>query len=155
VFLLIILGLLAAPFQRPTDIVRWNAAPVTTAVSAGGTLRIQVKATVERGWKLYAMEQPAGGPAPLAFRIPEEAPYRLNTTAAVAPKPKIWKDDNFDLQTRYYEREAEFILPVSVDANASAGRGTIPLEVTFQACGQNICLRPFTQKLNVDVEIKR
>ena len=53
----------------------------------------------------------------------------------------------------YYENEAAFTVPVNV--GTATGPQTIPLEVTFQACGAEICLRPFTQKLPVQIEVRR
>jgi hypothetical protein len=31
----------------------------------------------------------------------------------------------------------------------------VPLEVTFQACGAELCLRPFTQKLAVEISVRQ
>lgn len=153
-FLALALGL--APLQRPTDIVKWSAAPVTAHVGPGGVATITVTATVQPGWKLYAVEQPPGGPVPLTFALAKGAPFGIAGKQIVAPKAKIQKQDaNFPVDTHYYENEAKFTVPVNVHPPAAAGGHTIPLEVTFQACGAELCLRPFTEKLQVPVTVRK
>jgi DsbC/DsbD-like thiol-disulfide interchange protein len=135
--LLILLAILYGAPQRPTDIVRWSVAAPGAWTTAGGTLKLTVSAKIEDGWKLYAIDQPAAGPRPLS-----------------APPAKVLKDPIFDANTRYYEKEVAITVPVSIPADL-AGIHEIPVEVTFQACGADICLRPFTQKLPVQIEVRR
>lgn len=155
-FFLVLLALLTAPgAQRPADVVKWSASPQAPVVAPGRVAKIEVNADVQPGWKLYAIEQKVDGPRPLAFGVAKNSPYRITHTQITAPKPKIWKDENFDAETRYYENEASFTVPVSVSVDAPAGRQRLPLEITFQACGNDICLRPYTQKLDVEIAISR
>ena len=150
---LVLCSLLLAAVQRPADVVRWSAAAPSASVAPGGTVKIQVTAKVQAGWKLYAIEQPPDGPEPLTFDVAKDSGFSLLPKQLVAPKPKIQSDENFGLQTRYYENDVVFTVPVSLAASAAGAQ--VPLEVTFQACGQNICLRPYTQKLLVPITISR
>lgn len=153
--LLLLCVLVAAPVQRPADVVKWSAAPLATTITRGGVVKITVTADVQPGWKLYAIEQPANGPRPLSFDVPKNLAFDIERKHIATPAAKVQKDDNFDLETRYYEKQATFIVPVTVRRTAPAGRHTLPLEVTFQACGQSICLRPYTQKLELELSIAR
>ena len=76
---------------------------------------------------------------------PKGAPFTLTEKQIVAPAPKTMKDENFGTNSMYYEKEVAFTVPVTVPKTPS-GQVQIPLEVTFQACGNELCLRPFTQK---------
>jgi DsbC/DsbD-like thiol-disulfide interchange protein len=149
--LMLVLAVGTGSLQRPSEIVKWSAA--VQPVSPGGTLKISLTAKIEKGWKLYATTQPPGGPKPLAIEVASGAPFTISAGQIAAPKPKTMKDETFDLETLYYEGEATFILPLSVSSPAS-GKTRVPLEITFQACGNGICLRPFTEKVNVPVEVK-
>ena len=151
--IVVVCSLLMAAVQRPADVVRWSAAPVGI-VAAGATVKVTVAAKVQPGWKLYAIEQPADGPKPLTFAVPKGSGFSVTATQITAPKAKVQDDENFGLQTRYYENDVSFTVPVGVPASAN-GATQLPLEVTFQACGQNICLRPYTQKLQVPITISR
>ena len=150
--LLMLLAVFWGAAQRPTDVVRWTVGAPAAWTTAGGTLKLTVKADVKDGWKLYALEQPAAGPQPLAFAATK--PFAVQVKSITAPAAKVLKDPQFDANTRYYEKAAIFTVPVSIPADL-AGMHEIPLEVTFQACGADICLRPYTQKLPVHIEVRR
>ena len=143
-----------APAQHPADIVKWSATAPAKAVAPGGTARIELSAQIEDGWKLYALSQPAGGPVALSIALEKGAPFKLVQKEISGPLPKVQRDPNFNRDTQYYEREAAFVVPVVVPKGA-AGKKEVPLEVTFQACGAEICLRPFTHKLTAVVVVSR
>ena len=150
-----LVSLLLLPMQRPTDVVKWSVDPVTAGAS-GGRLALLVTARIEPGWKLYAITQPKGGPKPLVFTVPAESTFKIDTKKIGAPTPKVLKqDENFAIDTNYYENEARFTVPVSLPQTLPAGSVEVPLEVTFQACGNQLCLRPFTQKIPVVVVVRQ
>lgn len=151
--LLLFLGLSAGILQRPVDVVKWSAiAPA--AVKPGATVQVSLTARVANGWKLYALVQPQGGPRPLDIKVAEGAPFTIARKQIGGPKPKTLQDENFDMETLYYEREAIFTVPVTLSKSVS-GTAVIPLDVTYQACGDSICLRPFTERVNVLVMVNR
>jgi DsbC/DsbD-like thiol-disulfide interchange protein len=152
--LLILAFATSLPAQRPTDIVKWSAEPASKSVRAGAVVKIRLKADIEDGWKLYALTQPKGGPIALAIEVPEDAPFTLVPKDIVAPRPSVQKDPLFSADTQYYEDEASFTLPVGIPKTASGGQ-TVPIDVTFQACGKDICLRPFTQRLDVTISVTK
>jgi len=151
--LLLVLAFSVGSFQRPADVVTWSATPVAPTVESGGTLQVLVTAKIQNGWKLYAITQPEGGPKPLTIELATGAPFTISMKQIVAPQPKIMKDENFDLETRYYEGEATFRVPMTVSRSIS-GKATVPLEITFQACGAGICLRPFTEKIGAPITVR-
>ena len=156
VAILSLLSLLAIPPQRPADVVKWSVDPPTAAVTSRERLTLLVTARIEPGWKLYAITQLEGGPKPLAFALTAGSTFRIDTKKIGAPEPKVLKqDENFAIDTRYYENEAKFTVPVSLPQTLPAGSLEVPLEVTFQACGKELCLRPFTQKLPVKLTVRR
>jgi hypothetical protein len=155
-FLLALVSLLSAPLQRPTDVVKWSAEGPLAGAVTGRIVQVKVTADIQPGWKLYAVQQPEGGPKPLVFATAAGTPFAVSKQQIVAPKSKVQKqDENFAVDTHYYERQAAFTIPVTVDRTVAAGAHEIPLEVTFQACGAELCLRPFTQKLPVKVSIDK
>lgn len=155
VLLILLLSLAGSPaLQKPADVVKWSASGPEAAVAAGGTARVALTARIADGWKLYALTQPAEGPLPLAIEVAAGAPATVVKPQIGAPKPKVLKDETFGVETLYYDTSAEFTVPVTLSKSAKSGRIEVPLEVTFQACGQSICLRPFTQKLTAAVTVR-
>ena len=151
--LLLLISVAMPAAQRPADVVQWSAIASSDTVSPGGTAKIVLRAHIQNGWKLYALTQPAGGPQKLSIVVPRDAPFTLSEKQIVAPAPKTMKDANFGTDSMYYEKAVEFTVPVTV-AKSAAGQVEVPLEVTFQACGAELCLRPFTQKLSVALSVR-
>ena len=116
---------------------------------------ITLSAKIENGWKLYALTQAKGGPQGLTIAVAKGAPFSVSAKRIVAPKPKVHTDANFNLDTQYYDTDTVFTLPVTVAKSAAAGPQQVPIDVTFQACGADICLRPFTEHVTVTVAVTK
>lgn len=155
--LLLLLALhLAVPLaaQRPDDIVKWSAKPAQAEVKAGAVVAVEVTADVQRGWFLYGLSQPKGGPIPLNFAGAKGKLFQVQPREVKGPEPIAKEDPIFDLTTEMHEGKATFTVPVLVARGVTAGKQTIPIEVTFQACGNGICLRPFTQTVRVGISVR-
>ena len=139
--------------QRPADVVRWSAGAAGLAVKAGATVPVEITADVQEGWHLYALSQPKSGPIPLLFAVAKGKPFEIRAKEIVAPKAEVVKDPNFNLETHQYDGKVTFQVPVTAPRNLPAGAHTVPIEVTFQACGNGMCLRPFTQAVPVDITV--
>lgn len=144
----------AVAAQRPTDVVKWSAAGGARQVSAGATVKVELTAQVAPGWHLYALTQPEDGPSPLKIAVMKGKPFEVQARDIVAPAPQVTKDDNFGLETRQHDGRVVFTVPIAAAKTVTAGAHAVPLEITFQACGNGICLRPFTQTLPVELVVK-
>ena len=151
--LLLVLSLAVPIPQRPADVVRWSATGPAASVASGETAKIVLSAQIQSGWKLYALTQPPGGPQKLSIAAAADSPFSVTEKQIVAPAPKTMKDPNFGTNSLYYEKAVTFTVPVMVKKGAT-GDVQVPLEVTFQACGAELCLRPFTQKVPVAVTVR-
>jgi DsbC/DsbD-like thiol-disulfide interchange protein len=156
VLLLLLLSLVPAhAAQRPGDIVKWTATAPGAAVSPGGTVTVSLTATIERGWKLYALTQPEGGQQPMVISLAKGAPVTLAAKQIAGPPPKEFYEETLRVRIRYHDDSATFTVPVTVPRTATAGKLSVPLEIRFQACTNDICLVPFTQKLNTEITVAR
>ena len=147
--------LLLVVSQRPADVVRWSATGPDKPVTAGSEAKVTLNAKIESGWRLYALTQPVGGPVKLAIATPKGTAFTIAAKRIVAPEPKVHTDENFKLDTQFYDTDTVFTVPVSVPKTMAAGKQQVPIEVTFQACGDTICLRPFTERLTVNITVTR
>ena len=139
--------------QRPADIVRWTVAAPAAPVTPGGSLPLEMTAAIQEGWHLYALTQPEGGPNPLKIALAAGSPFTVDVKGIKAPAPEVVKDANFNLETRQHDGTVTFRVPVRAAREASAGPHTLTFEITFQACGNGICLRPYTAKVPVTVTV--
>lgn len=132
--------------ERP---VRWTLERVDSgAVTAGSgegaaALRTALRATVDRGWYLYAQEQPPGGPTPL--RIVVAGPFEM-AAPVEAPRPRVYADRNFDLFTQIYRQSEAF----GVAVRPRGGGDELRVLVTFQTCNDRYCLPARTDTLSLD-----
>jgi hypothetical protein len=140
--------------QRPSDIVKWSAKAPAAEVKAGSVVPLEITADVQAGWYLYGLSQPKGGPIPLNFAGARGKLFQVRPREIKGPEPIAKEDPIFDLETTMHQGKAAFTVPVLVARGVTAGRQTIPVEITFQACGDGICLRPYTHTVNVDIVVR-
>jgi thiol:disulfide interchange protein len=107
--------------------------------------KAKLKAEIEEGWHLYAVEQPEGGPFPTQITVADEAPFKVDGKI-ISPNPITKLDPNFQIETKFFERQAEFNLPIKAvnETNADA----LAVNVRFQVCNDTICLPPKTVKVS-------
>ena len=145
---------LSVQAQKPTDIVKWSAKSPVASVKAGAPAKLEITADIADGWHLYALTQPAWGPPPLAIAIAKGQPFEIRKGAIVGPASAVAPDSNFGTETQYYEGKAVFAVPVTAKPAVRAGRHAVPIEVTFQACNNRMCLRPTTETVTAEISVK-
>lgn len=117
---------------------------------SGETLTANLRADIESGWHLYALEQPKGGPIATTIKVSGGSPFEI-TGKITSPKPiqKIEElfvgEDGKPLETKFFENTATFAVPLKATANAAAS--SLALDVRFQLCNDTLCLPPKTVKV--------
>jgi DsbC/DsbD-like thiol-disulfide interchange protein len=108
-----------------------------------GVLVVDVTAQIEKGWHIYALSQPPGGPTPLRIGVEPGAPYEL-AGSITGTAPMRHHDPSFDLETQFYSDSFTLKVPVK----ATSGSATkVPLAVRFQMCSETVCMPPRTVHL--------
>ena len=90
---LIILFSVAALAQSPA---KWSLSTDAKGpmLANGDAFKANVKADIETGWHLYALEQPEGGPIATTIKFSEGAPFEI-TGKIESPKPVTKVDPLF------------------------------------------------------------
>src|SRR5579862_7330555 len=119
---------------------------------AGGQIAIALRATIQPGWHLYSLNEPAGGP--IATRI-EVGPLDVARVAGAidSPIPQSSRDPNFGLTTEFFEDSAVFRIPVALSSTLRDGRRVVHVTMRYQACSSRLCLRPRTDTVQVPLVI--
>ncbi len=149
------IGVAAVAQQPPPTPIRWTAAGVADPVKAGRTVTVQVTAQIDEGWHLYALEPVPGGPTPTRIAAAPDPPFTLDEKHIDSPEPKRAPDPNFGTETAYYEESATFGLPIKVAPSTPAGDREVEITARFQACTDQICLRPQTATMRVKMRVTR
>ena len=118
----------------------------------GETLKAALKAEIEAGWHLYAVEQPTGGPFPTKITVPENTAFSIvgkikSSEAIIKPDPNFPVDGK-PLETKFYENQATFYVPLKTVAETIAD--ALAVNVRFQVCNDTLCLPPKTVKVTFD-----
>lgn len=113
---------------------------------------LRLVAAIERGWHLYSIDQPSGGPIATEISLAGGSPFELG--AVTGPKPHVLFDANFDMQVGFYAEKAEFSLPLKAGPDAPPGLQKLLVEARYQSCNDRLCLPPKTVKLEASVEVR-
>ncbi|MGB7208254.1 MAG: cytochrome c biogenesis protein CcdA [Pyrinomonadaceae bacterium] len=147
--LLFLLLPLAALGQNPA---KWTleSDAKSRSLKSSESVNVTLKAEVEPGWHLYALDQPAGGPIATTIKIAEGRPFEILGDIR-SPKPKTAPDPNFivdgkPLETKYFEDRVAFELTVKVKDEVPAA--DIALDVRYQLCNDTFCLPPRTKRVS-------
>jgi len=108
------------------------------------TFKAKLKAAIEGEWHLYAVEQPDGGPFPTKITIPENSPFQLDGKPN-SPAPITKFDPNFNIDTKFFAKSAEFNLPLKAISEAKGD--DLAVNVRYQVCDDKVCLPPKTVKV--------
>ncbi len=146
VIILLFLMSLQASAQNP---VSWQLETDAKGKSlkAGEKFKAALKATIEGDWRVYAIEQPEGeGPRRTKITLPEDKPFKL-AGKMISPKPITKFDPNFQTDSKFYDKAAEFELPIETTGEANAD--DLAVKVYFQACNDTLCLPPKTVRVTL------
>ena len=108
-------------------------------------IKAELKAAIESGWHLYALEQPEGGPVATTIKITEGKTFEISGEIA-SPKPTEKTDplftglDGKPLQTKFFTSGVTFSVPLK--ATADIRTDELALDVRFQLCNDTSCLPP-------------
>lgn len=133
--------------------VSWSIRTSGKVYKASDKLRVELEAQIELGWHIYSITQPPGGPIPTRITLPTDQSFRLAGTIK-APQPEIEMDEGFGILAEMHRGTAKFTLPVEVAADALEGKQKLSVEARYQACRDQICLPPKTEKLELEVELR-
>ena len=101
-------------------------------------LELQLIATIETNWHVYATNVPEGGPVPTSFSFDKNDNYEL-LGKVEEPKPVVQYDENFDMDVGYHSGETVFKQTVKVLTDQ-------PFNITgsleFMSCDDSRCLPP-------------
>lgn len=106
-----------------------------------------IKATIEKGWHIYAQNIKPGGPVPTSFTFAKSADY-TPVGKPTEPKGISHFEKVFDMDVVYFENEVVFQQKIKLNKPATSVKGT----VEFMVCNDKECLPP--DEVNFNIPIK-
>ena len=138
-----LIGLLVAfaatGFAQHLDPVKWSLSVDAATAAPGSKVLAHLTATIEPGWHLYGLATPAPS-QPTKLKLtgtPLADPVTIYQT-----EPKRAFDNNFNIETQTYEKQAEFLLEATVKSDAPPGPAELTAELRYNVCDATRCLPP-------------
>lgn len=120
----------------------------------GGVVRLNVTATVDPDYHIYAMETLGEGPFPTTITI-AKTPWLSLDGPWVEPTPTIKFDKGFEVDiASHYGSPLLFTAPLRIAEDAPAGPHELEVTLTTQACLEESCLAPMKNMITVTLVVE-
>lgn len=113
----------------------------------GSKYEITINASIEKGWHLYSISLPEGGPIATTFTFKQTPDFKLIDKVKEVTKSTTEHDAIFNLDLSFFAKEATFSQVIELTNNNST---EISGNVEYQACFSDKCLyleKDFTVKV--------
>ncbi len=105
----------------------------------GKDVELIFKATVEKGWHVYDVYLPEGGPIATTISYNDSALFDFVGAIQKSKQPTTVFDENFNLNVSYYANEVTFAQKIKLHSEAPV---TISGNVLFMSCNDETCTPP-------------
>lgn len=113
-----------------------------------GLVVVELKAEVEDGWHLYAMDLPSDeGPIATSVRLKPSADFQV-IGAVKEPTPEEVYDGSFGMIVRYHSGDPTFTVSVRP---IGSGPFEVEGEVEYMVCNDKTCLPPVVVPFRITV----
>lgn len=130
-----------AQIQNP---VKWSYAAKKLSPTEA---MLYIKATIDKGWHIYSVNQKDGGPQKTSFRFSVSKDYTLVGKIA-EPKPIKKFEEVFGMDVMHFENSVVFTQKVKLNAKSTVVKGM----VEFMACTNEQCLPPAEVEFNIPIQ---
>lgn len=137
IFLITILALMSSltSFGQVYDPVHWS---FSSEPLGNNEYSVIFKADIDAGWHVYSQNISDGGPVPTTFYFTESTDYQ-RVGEVIESESIVLHDPVFDMELRYFEKEAVFTQKVKVVGNQPV---TFKGELEYMVCNDGQCLPP-------------
>ena len=109
-------------------------------------IKVQITARIKPGWHLYALDEIPKGPRPTRIWLPAAQPFAL-AGEIQQPVPIMKFDENFGVETQFYQGSVTFLVPLKIAGTAPPGTKKLILQTRYQTCNEHLFLPPKTVQL--------
>lgn len=154
--LLIPQGSVAQSLPRSEEVVTLRAEPARLSVRAGAATALKLKLEILPGFHINSNQPLEGYLIPTEVFLPAVGKVREEFELAGAryPKPQV-KTFSFapGEKLAVYEGTVEVAVRLRARPDVAAGKRTVALGLRYQACNNEICLRPAERQLTLNIEV--
>lgn len=150
--LLIIITLCAAIFSATAQRFKTAIEPVIWKAEVtrtdGKKATVALTADVAKGWHLYDLTLPEGGPKPTVIDLSANKGVRLDGKITPSVKPVKIHDEMFNMELTQWDTPVTFTIPLKLEGK---GAHKVEIKVVYMTCDGNNCRPPKTEILTVTI----
>ena len=124
--------------------VKWSYAAKKTGPN---TAVVFLKATIDNGWHIYALNVKDGGPIKTSFTFSPSKDYTLSGPTQ-EPTPITRFEKSFGMDVSYFEKEVVFQQKITLKVGQTVVKGTLE----FMTCNDQKCLPPDDIEFSIPVK---
>lgn len=152
-FVLLLLPFLLAISAAAQSPAKWSLTSDSkpAQLKTNDKIKVILKAEIESGWHLYALEQPEGGPIATTIKVTEGRPFEIvgkidSTKPTIKEDPLFTGTDGKPLVTKYFDDSAVFNISLKTTGETQAD--ALSFDVRFQVCNDRFCQPPKTVRVS-------
>ncbi|HEY9000135.1 MAG TPA: protein-disulfide reductase DsbD domain-containing protein [Mucilaginibacter sp.] len=108
---------------------------------------IFIKAIIEKGWHIYSVHQPRGGPQKTSFNFVQSDRYKM-VGDVIEPTPIVRFEKVFGIKVKYFEKSVIFQQKLLMNSPVTVVKG----HVNFMVCNDHQCLPPEDVDFSIPVK---
>jgi thiol:disulfide interchange protein DsbD len=136
VFAVLFFTVFTFSFSQVLDPVKWE---VTSEKLSKNIYELRFEAKIDKGWHIYGLNLPQGGPLPTTFIFENEKDINFLSGLESMQKSVMTYDSTFEMQVELFDTKALFVRKIGVNEGDSL---IIKGVITFMACDNSKCLPP-------------
>lgn len=134
----ILLGsiLITTGYSQVLDPVNWN---FSSQKIDGNTFLLSFESTIEKGWHMYGMNIPDGGPVATSFIFTNTEGGEFSGEISSGRTPEIEYDETFEMDLELFDGKISFSRKIKITSSEPV---TITGFVEYMVCDDSRCLPP-------------
>ncbi len=138
----------AQRFAMQAEPVRWKAA---VAKVEGRNAVVNLIANIAKGWHLYDLTLPEGGPKPTVLDFSGSKGVKIAGAVKPSVQPTKVHDELFGMDLTQWDGPVTFAVPVKLEGK---GEHVLEIKVTYMTCDGNNCRPPKTETITLSIPAK-
>lgn len=138
---------------QPETLVKLHATPTQLDLARGGAATVVLLATIQEGWHVNSNKPSEDYLIPTRVELPADAPVDL---AGADFPPGELKSFGFAPEDKLsvYEGTVKVSVKLKPKPDAPAGQHKVNLAFHYQACNDQLCLRPAKREVALNVQLR-
>jgi thiol:disulfide interchange protein len=134
--ILLFLILFVKAYSQVLNPVKWN---FSSEKISDEIYELRFEAKIDKGWHMYGLNIPSGGPVATSFTFENENNILFLTKVEPIEKPVTHYDSTFSMEVELFSKEVVFVRKLKLNTEVTQ---TIKGTVTFMTCDDSRCLPP-------------